>query len=273
MGNRRLAIASTVVFASLLACDMPAMPFGAAATATTEALSADLSTSTSSAAIPVTGNTATPSGPWVSVSANTNCRSGPGSSYSLVFTADPGVSFLVVGRSASSKYWLINDPSGGTCWLWNEYATVTGDTSGLPQYTAPLASVSATRTPKPAASATASPSGQPIFPILTLIVPIVPAAPGNLGASRTCAGGFSGFTPIWIEDVTLSWTASAKATGYRVYKDGTLAATLSAGTTGYHTQLRSNEGTGNTPYNKFAVEAFNDAGVSARPDIDVPLCP
>lgn len=273
MRNRRTAIALSILLIFLAACDVPVMPSGAAPTGTTEALSAALSTSTSAAAIPVTGNTATPSGPWASVNANTNCRTGPGGSYSLVFTADPGVSFLVVGKDAQSKYWIIENPSGGTCWLWSEHATVIGDTSNLPEYTAPSASSNATRTPGPSASATSGTSGKPVFPVLTLIVPIKPAAPGDLSASRTCAGGFSGFTPIWIEDVTLSWAASANATGYRVYRDGTLAATINAESSSYHVQLRSNEETGGATYNNFAVEAFNNAGASPRPDLDVPVCP
>ena len=49
-----------------------------------------------------------------------------------------GVPAQSVGRGADSEYWIINRPDGrGQCWLWDEYATVTGDTSKIPIMTPP----------------------------------------------------------------------------------------------------------------------------------------
>jgi hypothetical protein len=43
----------------------------------------------------------------------------------------------VVGRDATSNYWYIRNPNqnGGFCWLWGQYATVTGDFAALPVFT------------------------------------------------------------------------------------------------------------------------------------------
>jgi hypothetical protein len=47
----------------------------------------------------------------------------------------------VVGRNAAGNYWIIRNPNrpGETCWLWGNFATVTGDTSVLPVFTPPPA--------------------------------------------------------------------------------------------------------------------------------------
>jgi hypothetical protein len=76
--------------------------------------------------------------PMVSVSVDTNCRSGPGTIYDWIGGLLVGERAEVVGRSVDGKYWIIKNPDqAGTCWLWANYATVTGQTSGLAQYTPP----------------------------------------------------------------------------------------------------------------------------------------
>jgi uncharacterized protein YgiM (DUF1202 family) len=77
--------------------------------------------------------TLTPSVPMVSVSVNTNCRSGPSRFYDLLGGLRVGETARVVGTSPSTNYWIIETPRGtGVCWLWNGYATVTGNTAALP---------------------------------------------------------------------------------------------------------------------------------------------
>jgi uncharacterized protein YgiM (DUF1202 family) len=94
------------------------------------------------------GFTATPTILIITVSANTNCRSGPGSVYEIVGALTIGQQAEVVGKSSTTGYWIINNPTGsGTCWLWGEHATVTGDTASLQEYpvpptTTPLAALS-----------------------------------------------------------------------------------------------------------------------------------
>jgi hypothetical protein len=82
--------------------------------------------------------TATPNKVLVTVSANTNCRSGPGVDYSNEGALTVGQQAEVVGISSSTNYWIINNPNGpGTCWLWGEHATITGDTASLQEYAVP----------------------------------------------------------------------------------------------------------------------------------------
>jgi len=87
---------------------------------------------------PSPSNTPTLSGLLVSVSLATNCRTGPGQAYDMIGALDVGKSAEVVGKDAYNQYWIIENPHNpGTCWLWGQYATVTGDTSQLPVIAAP----------------------------------------------------------------------------------------------------------------------------------------
>src|SRR5512135_484215 len=66
-------------------------------------------------AIPVTGGTGTPTTTILSVSKATKCRSGPGSTYNVVVTLNPGSGFVVIGKFAAGSFWIIANPAGGTC--------------------------------------------------------------------------------------------------------------------------------------------------------------
>jgi len=96
---------------------------------------------------PTSTFTLTPSVPMVSVSVETNCRSGPGTAYNVLGVLNKGQTAEVVGRNASGDTWIIKLPSNPaiTCWLWGQYATVVGNTAGLPVSTPPP-------TPTPAAA-------------------------------------------------------------------------------------------------------------------------
>ena len=91
--------------------------------------------------------TFTPSIPTVSVSTNTNCRTGPGDSYAIVGLLEVGKTAEVVGRTYDGGSWIIRLPSNPTivCWLWSGYATVSGNWKALPVVTPPP-------TPTPTAS-------------------------------------------------------------------------------------------------------------------------
>lgn len=75
----------------------------------------------------------------VSVSTPTNCRVGPGIAYERLGGLQVGQVAEVVGRNTAGSYWIIRNPAraGQLCWLWGQFATVTGDTSVLPIYTPP----------------------------------------------------------------------------------------------------------------------------------------
>ena len=91
--------------------------------------------------------TATSSIPLISVSVATNCRVGPGRVYDRVGALLVGEVAEIVARNPVGNYWYIRNPdrTDGLCWLWGEYATVTGNTGVLPIYTPPP-----TPTPVPA---------------------------------------------------------------------------------------------------------------------------
>jgi len=76
-------------------------------------------------------------GPSVQVSVDTNCRSGPGKSYTWLGGLMVGESALLVGKDPSGQYWYINNPDqeGKYCWIWRKYASTIGNTAPLPVYT------------------------------------------------------------------------------------------------------------------------------------------
>ncbi len=76
--------------------------------------------------------------PMVSVSVDTNCRTGPGKVYDWIGGLLVGEQAEVVGQSMDGQYWVIKNPDkAGECWLWGQYASVTGPTTSLAKYTPP----------------------------------------------------------------------------------------------------------------------------------------
>jgi hypothetical protein len=89
----------------------------------------------------------------ISVSVPTNCRSGPGKVYDRVGALLVGETVPILGREATGMYWYIPNPdaAGEFCWVWGEYATLSGNTAILPVLTPPP-------TPSPTFTATPSPA-------------------------------------------------------------------------------------------------------------------
>jgi hypothetical protein len=82
--------------------------------------------------------TPTPEKPMVSVSVNTNCRTGPGLIFDRIGALLVGEQAEVVGIFPDGDYWIIKNPQrAGECWLWGNHATVVGQITGLPTYTSP----------------------------------------------------------------------------------------------------------------------------------------
>jgi hypothetical protein len=87
---------------------------------------------------PTTAPSSTPATPMVSVTVDTHCRSGPGQKYESLGSLRVGEKAEVVGKKPSYDYWIIKNPDkAGECWLWGYYATVSGDTGNLPEYSIP----------------------------------------------------------------------------------------------------------------------------------------
>ena len=97
--------------------------------------------------------TLTPTVPMVSVSVETNCRTGPGPAYDSIGVLQVGKTAEVVGRASDGGSWIIRNPANPAtnCWLWGQYAAVTGNTGALPIVTPPPTPTPLS-TPTPAAS-------------------------------------------------------------------------------------------------------------------------
>jgi hypothetical protein len=80
--------------------------------------------------------TPTPPKPIITVSKNTNCRTGNTKNYDYAGALLTGEQAEIIARD-SGNYWYVRLLSGTTCWLWGEYGTITGDTSSLPVFTPP----------------------------------------------------------------------------------------------------------------------------------------
>ncbi len=232
-----LALASVLV-AALAACNLTAIP-----------LATPGSSTGTPAGVPVTGGTATatPSVPQLRVTSATNCRTGPSAAYDLVFTANPGLEYTIIGQYNRGGYWIVANPVGGTCWLWAQNAVVGGNTAVLPAYPAPPLN-------KPGKTNKLT-------------------APSNVSASRTCTAGTDGSTLIWVEGVTLTWNPSNAETGYQVFRNGVQIFSLPAGSIDYYVQLRYARGASGPSFDTFGVQAFNSSDTSSRPSVNVARCP
>ena len=84
---------------------------------------------------------ATSSSPRLTVSVDTNCRTGPGTEYPSVGYIATNQVAEIVGRDPyhTTVNWIVRLPSNPSviCWVWGNYATVVGNTAGLPVYTPP----------------------------------------------------------------------------------------------------------------------------------------
>ncbi len=204
----------------------------------------------------------------VAVSTATNCRTGPGQAYASIFGLPVGQTAEVVGKNTSTNYWIIKIPNGsGTCWLWGQYATVTGDTSALPTVAIPP-TPTPTITPTPKVTVTPTPT-----------TALAPAAPSNPSAVLlTCV------TNNFIQTFTATFTwadNSSNETGFNIYVnanflDGSskdiLIVSVGPNTTSYTVTA--------TALSKIPslikVEAFNSTGSSARVSaspLDLSSCP
>jgi hypothetical protein len=169
--------------------------------------------------------TPTYSVPMLKVNESTNCRSGPGQSFEILYTFLPGASIEIVGRQPQDNYWIVKYPgSEEPCWIWGEYSTATGSPWTVPSMTAP-----------------AAPTQSP------------PEAPGNLFYNYFCtlAGELT---------TDLTWSdRSDNEQGYRISRNGNLIATLPANANSFTETINININDTFT----YSVTAFNAAGTSA----------
>ena len=168
----------------------------------------------------------------------TNCRTGPGQDYEITFTYLPNAKLIILGRYDIDNYWLVKsvESPSGQCWLWGEYAQVSGSYW-----------VVSSVTPPPTSTAPA------------------PNAPSFQSWDYTCT--YNGANNDL--NVTLTWSdKSSNETGYRVFRDGGLIADLSAGSTSYADTFAVNSGQGVG----YRVEAYNVTGTASTSTISI-SCP
>ncbi len=250
MKAKRTLLAVDALLVAILACNIPrnqnvAPPSGARPT---ETLRADVvleASDTPTTAFTETPSltptitlTPTPSVPEVRVSAATNCRSGPGTVYDLLYTLQPGQVAQVIGKSTPMNYWIINFPGGTSCWLWGQYATVSGNIAALAEY-----------------------------PIPATPTPSMPANPSGFKVHFTCTR--TGLPVIYNEvHVEMEWVDNAtNEDGYYVYRNDELLATLGPDSTSYSddTTQPAFMIVGSTPpQTGYSVQAFNAAGNSKK---------
>jgi len=218
--HKNIFIACIVLIASTLACNLQnvnpqasAPEIQTAAALTVQAIltpsitatvqqQAEVVSATSMPAGTASSNTITPtySVPMLTLREQTNCRAGPGQSYEILFTYLKGVRLEIVGYYPQENYWLVksNDSPTGTCWLWGEYADVSGSYWVVSSVTPP---------------ATA-----------TLPPPTAPAVKWEFSCDYV----------VGQMEVSLTWTDNAaNETGYRVIRNNESIIELPADSTAY----------------------------------------
>ena len=163
----------------------------------------------------------------------TNCRSGPGLSYEIIVTYPIGQALEIIGRYEPGNFWLVksNDSPTGNCWLWGEYAEVTGSDWAVPSVTPP---------PTPLASVTPRAS-RPQTPSLQEFKYYCDRINNTLSFQ-------------------LTWEDRAdNEAGYRVFRDGSQAAELPAGSTTYAETIPMPE----SQSAGYSVQAYNATGTES----------
>jgi len=166
--------------------------------------------------------------PMLEVDEPTNCRSGPGQNYEIITVFQSGASAEIVGRYPENDWWLINNPFGeGTCWIWGEFATVSGSHWTVPSVTPP---------PPTAAG--------------------LPAPPSISNWDFSCSYGSSGPSVTF----NLTWSdRAADETGYRIYRNDELVTELPPNSGSFSEVVEVEENEKIT----YRLEVFNSTGVSS----------
>ena len=223
-------------------CDVGAYEYGAAAAAGVIAPSGVLPTGTPRLpATPTSGMTLTPSPtagpaatatealiPTVTFVQNGNCRKGPGLAYNIVTSFATGAQAPAVGRNDQNSWIYLSIPkTTAFCWV------------GVPSVTVDV----------------------PVEVLPVVPTPPLPEAPGKFNDKAACVLKMKGLT------VQLSWADVANASGYHLYRNGTLLASLNANVSSY---LDKTAPLGHDLL--YELEAFNADGSSARVQTTVSAC-
>jgi hypothetical protein len=200
---------------------------------TLQAIGTPLASPTASSGSSTASATPDTSKPVLSITGDSNCRTGPGANFAVVTGFTPGTDLEIVAQDTADNYWLVKIPNTEeTCWVWGKYATAKGDLANIPQST-------------PTAEANAN----------------APARPGSLFYNFNCSSGTS--------TVSFSWADVAdNETGYHVYRGDQLIADLPAGSVSYTDSLQVPSGSAL----QYSVAAYNNAGESAKRNAIFTIC-
>ncbi len=176
--------------------------------------------------------TPTYSVPMLTINSNTNCRTGPGQDYDIVFTFLPSAKAEIVGQDPQDNYWIVKLPDGsGNCWVWGQYATTSGSYWVVPTLTAPP-------------TATAAPPEAPTFK--------------TWNYQCTWNGVNNNLNMV------LTWTDhSNNESGFHVIRNDQVVADLPAGSTSYTDVYAVDTGVSVT----YRVEAYNTTGSASTSTI------
>jgi len=219
------------------ACDIGAYEYDPANVSvpwpiTTPAVTATTATATTATtATPTTATTATPTtatAPIFTFTQQANCRKGPNTLYDLLGFGQIDQQVLIQGLSEPLGWYYVLLPDGVTrCWVAGSTGILTGPLDGLA-----------------------------VVPASKLLVG--PAAPGLDVSNQTCDA------KKYV--VHLSWHDVEGETAYRVYRDGTLIATLDVDTDSF------DDTSPDYKPHSYQVEAYNDYGAAGSPDINSEGC-
>jgi hypothetical protein len=139
--------------------------------------------------------------PMLTLRDATNCRTGPGLAYEISVTYPIGQTLEIVGRYEPGNFWLVEsgDSATGNCWLWGEFADVSGSYGTVAAVTPP---------PMPTPGPLYAPSLQKYY------------------YSCDDINSTLSFQMSWAD------RAGSEAS-YRIFRDGSLVAELPAGSTNY----------------------------------------
>lgn len=165
--------------------------------------------------------------PLITFTRNAFCRKGPGTAYFDVTAFESGKTADIVSRNEQGSWWLVQIPGGQQrCWVADSVGDKTGDLSLLPVEPAP----------------------------------VLPDAPTGFNDSSICSPNLN------ARDVKLAWVDSPNETGYRLYRNGVLLATLGANVGVYVDNTAKDKGF------TYEIEAINAFGASARQTTEVSAC-
>jgi len=197
----------------------------------------------------------------VTVTTATNCRTGPGQNFKIVYGMPVGQVAKVVAKNSYSGYWIIEIPgqAGQNCWLWGQYAVINGDTSTLKEVVTPT-SPAPTKTNTPLPTATYTNTVPPAAPVIN--------PPSSVGGTLSCTNLGNG---NYQYDMLVTWVDNSNNETFFNITTNSPSGTLYA-VTANNTQINISETLAANTSLSITVTASNGSNTSTGSTISV-TCP